>query len=138
MKLILVESPTKSKTLTKFLNNEYKILSTKGHIRDLPQKKLGVNVEDNFKPNYVTPKRQKKTIKKLKKEAKKADKIILSTDPDREGEAISWHLKEALNLDSYQRVSFHEITKQAILNALENPRDIDENLVNAQQARRVL
>ncbi|MGM0439065.1 MAG: type I DNA topoisomerase [Patescibacteria group bacterium] len=138
MKLILVESPTKSKTLSKFLGDEYKILSTKGHIRDLPQKKLGVDTENDFEPNYVIPKRQKKTIKKLKKELSDAEQIILSTDPDREGEAISWHLKEALDLKDYQRVSFHEITKEAILNALEDPRDIDEDLVNAQQARRVL
>ena len=138
MKLILVESPTKSKTLTKFLGDEYKILSTKGHIRDLPQKKLGVDTDNDFEPKYVIPKRQKKTIKNLKKELGDAEKVILSTDPDREGEAISWHLKEALGLDNYERVSFHEITKEAILSALENPRDIDENLVNAQQARRVL
>ncbi len=138
MKLILVESPTKSKTLTKFLGKDYKVLSTKGHIRDLPQKKLGVDVEDNFEPDYVIPKRQKKTIKELKGKLSKAEKVILSTDPDREGEAISWHLKEALGLENYQRVSFHEITKEAILNALDNPRDIDEDLVNAQQARRVL
>ena len=138
MKLILVESPTKSKTLTKFLGDEYKILSTKGHIRDLPQKKLGVDTDNDFEPKYVIPKRQRKTIKSLKKEVGDAEKIILSTDPDREGEAISWHLKEALGIKNYERVSFHEITKEAILNALENPRDIDENLVNAQQARRVL
>ncbi len=138
MKLILVESPTKSKTLSKFLGDEYKILSTKGHIRDLPQKKLGVDVGSDFEPDYVIPKRQKKTIKNLKKKLSGADSVILSTDPDREGEAISWHLKEALGLNEYQRVSFHEITKEAILEALENPRDIDEDLVNAQQARRVL
>ncbi len=138
MKLILVESPTKSKTLSKFLGDDYKILSTKGHIRDLPEKKLGVDTENDFKPEYVIPSRQKKTIKSLKKESQAADKIILSTDPDREGEAISWHLKEALNLKNYERVSFHEITKDAILKALKNPKKIDENLVNAQQARRVL
>ncbi len=138
MKLILVESPTKSKTLTRFLGKDYKVLSTKGHIRDLPQKKLGVDTDNNFKPKYVTPKRQKKTIKKLKEELSDAEKVILSTDPDREGEAISWHLKEALSIEDYERVSFHEITKEAILNALDNPRKIDQNLVNAQQARRVL
>jgi DNA topoisomerase-1 len=138
MKLILVESPTKSKTLSKFLDKDYKILSTKGHIRDLPKKSLGVDTDKNFKPKYVTPSRQKKTIKKLKKEAEKADEVILSTDPDREGEAISWHLKEALKLKDYERVSFHEITKGAILEALKNPRKIDQDLVNAQQARRVL
>ncbi len=113
-------------------------MSTKGHIRDLPKKSLGVDTEKNFKPKYVTPSRQKKTIKKLKTEVKKADEIILSTDPDREGEAISWHLKEALKLKDYERVSFHEITKSAILEALEKPRKIDKDLVNAQQARRVL
>ena len=138
MKLILVESPTKSKTLSKFLDDDYKILSTKGHIRDLPQKKLGVDVDNDFEPKYVIPGRQKKTIKKLKKETKNADEIILSTDPDREGEAISWHLKDALDLKDYHRVTFHEITKDAILSALESPGKIDENLVNAQQARRVL
>lgn len=137
MKLILVESPTKSKTLSGFLGKDYKILSTKGHIRDLPQKKLGVDT-DNFEPQYVIPSRQKKTIKELKDEVKKADEVILSTDPDREGEAISWHLKEALGLKNYQRVSFHEITKEAITKAIENPRELDDDLVNAQQARRIL
>ncbi len=137
MKLILVESPTKSKTLTKFLGKDYKILSTKGHIRDLPEKKLGVDTE-NFTPDYVIPQRQKKTVSELKKELKNAEMVILSTDPDREGEAISWHLKEILKLKDYQRVSFHEITKEAIVTALKNPTKIDQNLVNAQQARRIL
>ncbi len=138
MKLIFVESPTKSKTLKKFLGKDYKILSTKGHIRDLPQKKLGVDTDNDFDPDYVIPKRQKKTISQLEKALPEAEKVILSTDPDREGEAISWHLKEVLNLKKYERVSFHEITKSAILKALKNPRDIDTDLVNAQQARRVL
>lgn len=138
MKLILVESPTKSKTLGKFLGKDYKILSTKGHIRDLPKKSLGVDIENNFEPQYVIPTRQKQTVAKLKEESKRADKIILSTDPDREGEAISWHLKEILKLKDYERVSFHEITKEAILKALKTPAKIDNDLVNAQKARRIL
>ncbi len=138
MKLILVESPTKSRTLERFLGKEYKVLASGGHIRDLPKSKLGVDTEKNFEPNYIIPKEKKKTISSLKKEVEKAKEVILSTDPDREGEAISWHLKEALNLSSYKRVTFQEITKSAIEEALKNPGEIKKDLVDAQQARRVL
>jgi DNA topoisomerase I len=140
MKLIIVESPTKAKTITKFLNKEYVTTSSFGHIRDLPIKELGVDVENNFKPKYVIPAKAKKTITTLKSKTEKAKLVILATDEDREGEAIAWHLKEALKLkdDKIQRIVFHEITKEAILEALNNPRSINQNLVNAQQARRVL
>jgi len=139
MKLIIVESPTKSKTLTRFLDKEYKILSSYGHVRDLPIRKLGVDVEHDFKPEYVIPTKAKKVVKELKTAAKKADLIILATDKDREGEAIAWHIIHALKIDKdYQRIAFHEITKKAVEKALKNPGEIDMNLVNAQQARRIL
>ena len=138
MKLIIVESPTKAKTLQGFLGTRYKVLSSFGHIRDLPASELGVDTENDFKPRYVIPTKARKTITALKEAAKKADLTILATDEDREGEAISFHLKEALNLKNTQRIAFHEITKQAIEEALKNPRDIDMNLVDAQQARRIL
>lgn len=140
MNLIIVESPTKSKTLQGFLGSQYKVLSSYGHIRDLPKAELGVDVDNGFEPKYVIPTKSKKTINSLKKESEKTDSIILATDEDREGEAIAWHLAEALKLadKDYQRIVFHEITKTAIEEALKNPRKIDMNLVNAQQARRVL
>ncbi|OGZ18240.1 MAG: DNA topoisomerase I [Candidatus Nealsonbacteria bacterium RBG_13_37_56] len=138
MNLIIVESPTKSKTIKTFLGQDYKVLSSFGHVRDLPKNELGVNVEENFNPKYVIPLKSKRVIKELKEEAKKAETIILATDEDREGEAIAWHLSEILNLKNPQRIVFHEITKSAIQEALKNPRDIDMNLVDAQQARRVL
>jgi len=140
MKALIVESPTKSKTLKKFLGKNYKVASTMGHIRDLPKTKLGVDVENNFKPKYITIPRVRKNIKKLKDAVKKADEIILATDEDREGEAIAWHLIRLLNLDknNYKRIAFHEITKTAVKKALKNHRKIDQNLVNAQQARRIL
>jgi len=139
MKLIIVESPVKSKTLSKFLDKEYKILSSYGHIRDLPVRELGIDVEHDFKPKYVIPAKAKKTVKELKESAKKADLIILATDKDREGEAIAWHIIHALKVNKdYQRIVFHEITKRAVVKALKNPGKIDMNLVNAQQARRIL
>src|SRR4030043_472338 len=138
MNLIIVESPTKSKTIKTFLGQDYKVLSSFGHVRDLPKNELGVNVEENFNPKYVIPLKSKRVIKELKEEAKKAETIILATDEDREGEAIAWHLSEILNLKNPQRIVFHEITKSAIQEALKNPREIDMNLVDAQQARRVL
>ena len=148
MDLIIVESPTKARTLQKFLGSGYKILSSYGHVRDLPKGSFGVDLEHDFTPKYTLTAKGKTTIKELKAEVKKADKIFLSTDPDREGEAIAWHLIEALKLDkpatkktegpAYQRIEFHEITKHAIDEALEHPRPLDFNLVNAQQARRVL
>ncbi len=138
MKLIIVESPTKSKTLQKFLGPDYTIRSSFGHIRDLPIDELGVDIENNFKPKYIVLSKSKKVISDLKKEAQKAKTIILATDEDREGEAISWHLSQVLGLKEPQRIVFHEITKSAIEQALKNPRQIDMNLVDAQQARRIL
>ncbi|MBI2450135.1 MAG: type I DNA topoisomerase [Candidatus Nealsonbacteria bacterium] len=142
MQLIIVESPTKSKTLQGFLGPQYRVLSSYGHIRDLPKSELGVDVEKNFQPKYVIPAKAKKTIKTLTEAVKETDSTILATDEDREGEAISWHLIKALKLDGekepYQRIVFHEITKQAVEEALKNPRKVDMNLVDAQQARRIL
>jgi DNA topoisomerase-1 len=142
MKLVIVESPAKGKTIEKYLGPEYKVLASFGHVRDLPKKELGVDVERNFKPKYVIIPKAKKVISFLKKEAKEADSVILATDFDREGEAIAWHLLESLSPKSYhlnpKRITFSEITKEAIQNALKNPRDIDIKLVNAQQARRIL
>ncbi|MBU2634976.1 type I DNA topoisomerase [Patescibacteria group bacterium] len=138
MKLVIVESPTKSKTLQTFLGPDYIVRSSFGHIRDLPVNELGVDIENNFKPKYVVPSKSKKIISALKKEVQKAKTIILATDEDREGEAIAWHLSQALHLKKPQRIVFHEITKSAIEQALKNPRQIDMNLVNAQQARRIL
>jgi DNA topoisomerase-1 len=141
MHLIIVESPTKSKTISKFLGPKYKVLASYGHIRDLPKDEFGVDTEKDFKPKYIIIPKARKTIQFLKKELEKADICLLSTDPDREGEAIAWHLTQILNLNGkkpYQRIVFHEITKPAIEEALKNPKKIDLNLVNAQQARRIL
>src|SRR3989338_4805616 len=138
MKLVIVESPTKAKTISRFLGSDFRVESSYGHVRDLPSSVLGVDVEHNFQPKYVIPKKAKKRVKELKEAAKKADEIILATDEDREGEAISWHLVQTLGLNHAQRIVFHEITKSAIEEALKNPRDIDMNLVDAQQARRIL
>lgn len=141
MRLVIVESPTKSRTIDKFLGPEYKVLSSYGHIRDLPKSELGVDVEKNFTPKYIIPLKSRKTIKLLKDEVKKAKSTILATDEDREGEAIAWHLTYALGLDGekpYERIVFHEITESAIKKALKNPRKIDLDLVDAQQARRIL
>ncbi len=175
MRLIIVESPTKSKTLQGFLGREYRVLSSYGHIRDLPKSELGVDIEQGFKPKYIIPTKSRKIITLLKKESEKAETVILATDEDREGEAIAWHLTQTLGFGKseirpfdnlrvapsrvegrnpksetnskfkiqnskppYQRIVFHEITKQAIEKALKNPRDIDMNLVDAQQARRIL
>ncbi len=138
MDLVIVESPTKAKTIQKFLGSKFKIESSFGHVRDLPKRKLGVDVEKGFKPEYVIPTKAKKVVSELKKESKKANNTILATDEDREGEAIAWHLQEALKLKNPQRIVFHEITKTAIEKALQSPRSIDMNLVNAQQARRIL
>ncbi len=138
MYLVLVESPTKTKTLEKFLGKEYKVLASGGHVRDLPKSKLGIDIDNNFEPQYVIPTKVKKNIKIIKDEAKKATTIYMATDPDREGEAISYHLVHILKLKNYKRVTFNEITKEAVKEAIKNPRLVDENLVNAQQARRVL
>lgn len=139
-KLVIVESPAKAKTISKFLGKEYKVLASMGHIRDLPKKTLGFDPENNFLPEYEIPKEKKKTISELKKQIKKDTDIYLATDEDREGEAISWHLIQALKIEKHklERIVFHEITKDAILNALKNPRSLDQNLVDAQQARRIL
>ena len=138
--LVIVESPAKAKTIEKFLGDEYKVLSSYGHIRHLKKKEFSIDVANGYQPTYEIPEDKKKLVKELKSEAKKADMVWLASDEDREGEAISWHLFEVLGLDPVKtkRIVFHEITKPAILKAIENPRDIDVNLVNAQQARRVL
>lgn len=138
--LVIVESPAKAKTIQKFLGKDYKVLSSYGHIRDLQKKTFSIDVADHFKPIYEIPEDKKKVVAELKAEAAKADKVWLASDEDREGEAISWHLAEVLGLDPQQtrRIVFHEITKTAILKAIEHPRHINLNLVNAQQARRVL
>jgi len=148
MKLVIVESPTKAKTIKKFLGNDYVVESSYGHVRDLPKSTLGVDVEGDFQPKYVIPVKAKNRVKELKAEAKNAEGVILASDEDREGEAIAWHLVQALDLNeikskkskikNVERIVFHEITKKAIEEALKNPREIDMNLVDAQQARRVL
>ena len=138
--LVIVESPAKAKTIEKFLGENYKVLSSYGHIRDLKDKGLGIDIKNNYKPEYVISPDKEAVVKSLKKEAKEAPLVWLASDEDREGEAIAWHLFESLKLDKERtrRIVFHEITKNAILNAIENPRDIDYHLVDAQQARRVL
>jgi len=138
--LVIVESPAKAKTIEKFLGKDYKVMSSYGHIRDLKKKDLGVDIANNYQPLYEIPADKKKVVSELKSAAKDADVVWLASDEDREGEAISWHLYEALGLKGREtkRIVFHEITKNAILNAINNPRNIDINLVDAQQARRVL
>lgn len=138
--LVIVESPAKAKTIEKFLGKDYTVASSFGHIADLPAKELGVDVDKGFKPKYIVSSDKKDVVKKLKDLAKKAEMVWLASDEDREGEAIAWHLAETLKLDKdrTKRIVFHEITKKAILRAIDNPRSIDYNLVNAQQARRVL
>ena len=138
--LVIVESPAKAKTIEKFLGKDFQVESSYGHIADLPSKELGIDVEGDFSPKYIISDDKKPVVKKLKALAKKADTVWLASDEDREGEAIAWHLKEQLGLkdENTKRIVFHEITKNAILKAVENPRDIDYNMVNAQQARRVL
>ena len=141
--LVIVESPSKSKTIEKYLGNDYKVVASQGHIRDLATSGplgLGVDIENGFKPNYVPLKGKKKIINALKKDVKDASHVILATDPDREGEAISWHLKEALGIKDkdYDRVLFHEITKDKVLDAIKHPTKIDDNLVKSQETRRIL
>ena len=153
-KLIIVESPTKAKTISRFLGSDYIVESSFGHLRDLPKKNMGIDIENDFEPEYEVNEKSKKRANELKRLAKKADEIILASDEDREGEAIAWHLMQILGINtdkkqetrnksqtnskSYKRIVFHEITKSAILEALENPRELDMNLVDAQQARRIL
>ncbi len=138
--LVIVESPAKAKTIQKYLGKGYEVIASMGHIRDLPKSKLGVDVEDGFKPQYIDMKGKGDVIKDLKKRAKKCEKIYLATDPDREGEAISWHIAQMLKLDLEDdiRVAFNEITKSGVTNGMSNPHKIDIDLVNAQQARRIL
>lgn len=139
-KIIIVESPTKARTIRNFLTNEFEIEASYGHVRDLPKSKLGVDVENNFKPTYVIPTKNRKRLNNLKKKVENFQEVILATDEDREGEAIAWHLTEVLNLEekNTKRIVFHEITKNAIIEALKKPRKININLVNAQQTRRIL
>ena len=138
--LVIVESPAKAKTIEKYLGSDYKVLSSYGHISDLPSKELGIDVDNDFKPKYIIPKDKKDVVRELKKKALAADFVWLASDEDREGEAIAWHLFESLKLDKdkTKRIVFREITKRAILKAIDNPREINYNLVNAQQARRVI
>src|SRR3989344_3770822 len=143
MKLVIVESPTKAKTISRFLGKDFVIESSYGHVRDLPKSQLGVDVENNFTPKYIIPLKARKNVSALKQKAAKAEKIILATDEDREGEAIAWHLISVLGLedrpgDNIERIVFHEITERAIKDALKNPRNLDMHLVDAQQARRIL
>ena len=139
-KLIIVESPAKANTIKKFLGGNTKVVASMGHIRDLPKSKLGVNIENDFEPEYINIRGKGDLIKSLKKEAAKAKKVYLATDPDREGEAIAWHLAHILEVDEGKenRVTFNEITKGAVQEAMKKPRTLDKNLIDAQQARRVL
>jgi DNA topoisomerase-1 len=141
-KLVIVESPAKARTLSKILGSKYAIKASLGHIRDLPKGKIGIDIDNDFKPQYVVPRQKSKTVNDLKNSAKEALSVYLATDPDREGESISWHLMEAMKLNKDKpkvyRVSFHEITKEAVNKAFDQPRIVDMNLVNAQQARRIL
>jgi len=139
MDLVIVESPTKAKTITRFLGKGYKVESSFGHVRDLPKSKLGVDIEHDFEPQYIVPVKAKKRVAELKKLAAKANTIYLASDEDREGEAIAWHLEQLLpSKHPMKRIAFHEITKEAILHALENPRELHPHMIDAQQARRVL
>ena len=138
--LVIVESPAKAKTIERFLGSDFKVTSCYGHIVDLPSKEMGVNIDKGFQPKYIVSSDKKKVVTNLKSLAKKAELVWLASDEDREGEAIAWHLSNALKLDEKKtkRIVFHEITKKAILDAIQNPRKINYDLVNAQQARRVL
>lgn len=138
--LVIVESPAKVKTIKKFLGSNYEVMASNGHVRDLPKSQLGIDVEHDYEPKYITIRGKGDILAKLRKEAKKADKVYLATDPDREGEAISWHLSKALNLDAKKmyRITFNEITKSAVKESIKHAREIDQNLVDAQQARRML
>ena len=138
--LVIVESPAKVKTIKKFLGKNYEVVASNGHVRDLPKSQMGIDVEHDYEPKYITIRGTGDILAKLRKEVKKADKVYLATDPDREGEAISWHLSQALKLDgkNVRRISFNEITQNAVKASLKQPRDIDMNLVNAQQTRRIL
>ena len=138
--LVIVESPAKAKTIKKFLGANYEVMASNGHVRDLPKSQMGIDVEHGFEPKYITIRGKGDLLAKLRKEVKKADKVFLATDPDREGEAISWHLSQTLKLDekSSSRITFNEITKSAVKNSIKEAREIDMNLVDSQQARRML
>lgn len=138
--LVIVESPAKVKTIKKFLGKNYEVVASNGHVRDLPKSQMGIDIDHDYEPKYITIRGKGDILAKLRKEVKKADKVYLATDPDREGEAISWHLSQALKLEdkNVRRISFNEITQNAVKASLKQPRDIDMNLVNAQQARRIL
>lgn len=139
-KLVIVESPTKARTIGKILGSNYKVIASVGHLRDLPKSKMGIDIENNFEPEYISVRGKGDVIKQIKKEAKASDKVLLATDPDREGEAISWHISTLLKLDpeDENRIEFHEITKDTVKSSINKPRAIDMRLVDAQQARRVL
>ncbi|MDF7638886.1 type I DNA topoisomerase [Lactobacillus sp. ESL0791] len=138
--LVIVESPAKAKTIEKYLGRNYRVIASKGHIRDLPKSQMGIDFDNNYKPKYISIRGKGDTIKELKSEAKKAKQVYLASDPDREGEAIAWHVAHALNLDdqAQNRVTFNEVTKDAVKNSFKHPRSIDMDTVNAQQARRIL
>ena len=138
--LVIVESPAKVKTIKKFLGSNYQVVASNGHVRDFPKSKMGIDFENDYEPQYITIRGKGEILAKLRKEAKKADKVFLATDPDREGEAISWHLSKSLKLDETKmyRISFNEITKNAVKASIKQGREIDMNLVDAQQARRML
>ena len=138
--LVIVESPAKAKTIKKYLGKGYDVVASMGHVRDLPEKRLSVDIKNNFEPKYSIVKGKSTLVKELKEKAKKAEKILLATDPDREGEAISWHLAYILKLDlnDKNRITFNEITKTGVDAGIKDPRSVDIDLVNAQQARRVL
>ena len=139
MKLLIVESPAKAKTITKYLDNKYKVLASVGHIRDIPKSnKKAIDIEGGFVPNYEVSKGKESVVRDLKSAIKKADEIVLATDPDREGEAIAWHIEELSGKKKLKRIVFNEITKEAVQEALKSPRLIDTNLRKAQEARRVL
>ena len=137
--LVIVESPAKAKTIEKYLGKRYKVVASMGHVRDLPRSQTGIDTENNYEPKYITIRGKGPLLKDLKKEAKKAKKIYLASDPDREGEAIAWHLSHALGDDKeYYRVVFNEITKEAVKESFKHPSEINQQLVDAQQARRIL
>ena len=138
--LVVVESPAKARTISRILGSKYDVKASVGHVRDLPKRDLGIQIDDDFLPKYVVPKDKARTVKEIRDAAQKAGNVYLATDPDREGEAIAWHLLEAADLGDLplQRVVFHEITPEAVQEAFEHPREIDMKLVDAQQARRVL
>ena len=141
--LVIVESPAKVKTIKKFLGSNYEVMASYGHVRDLPKSRMGIEVENDYEPKYITIRGKGELLAELRKKVRKADRIYLATDPDREGEAISWHLMSALKLDEMKdkevyRITFNEITKKAVTESLKNARSIDMNLVDAQQTRRIL